>query len=152
MSLFRYKGSKVWTMDFQFHSQRIRGTTSKTLATDIERKRRRELEAGAAGIKKRQPPLLLSIAAEKWLETKEGKVSVRSIAIERANLKHILPELGRKLVTDLEARDLTRYQQKRLDEEASPKTINLEIGTALDHEATRSMGKDPERSADAASQ
>jgi integrase len=32
-------------------------------------------------------------------------------------------------VTDLEARDLTRYQQKRLDEEASPKTINLEIGT-----------------------
>jgi integrase len=32
-------------------------------------------------------------------------------------------------VTDLEARDLTRYQQKRLDEEASPKTVNLEIGT-----------------------
>jgi hypothetical protein len=25
MSVFRYKGSKVWTMDFEFHGQRIRG-------------------------------------------------------------------------------------------------------------------------------
>jgi hypothetical protein len=55
MSLFRYKGSKVWTMDFQFHGQRIRestGTASKTLATEIQRKRRRELEEGSAGIRK----------------------------------------------------------------------------------------------------
>ena len=88
-----------------------------------------ELEEGAAGIKKRRQPQLVSVASEKWIESKTGKVSARSIAIERANLKHILPDLGRKLVTDLEARDHTRYQKKRLDEEASPKTINLEIGT-----------------------
>jgi hypothetical protein len=57
MSVFRYKGSKVWTMDFHIHGQRIRestGTRSKTLATDIERKRRRELEEGTAGIRKAQ--------------------------------------------------------------------------------------------------
>lgn len=132
MSLFRYKGSKVWTMDFMFHGQRVRestGTTSKTLAVDIERKRRRDLEAGAAGIKKRKPAQLLSVASEAWIESKEGKVSARSIAIEGANLKHILPELGKKLVTDLEAKDITRYQKKRLEESASPKTINLEVGT-----------------------
>jgi hypothetical protein len=37
------KASKVWTMDFIFHGQRIRettGTRSKTLAVGIERKRR----------------------------------------------------------------------------------------------------------------
>ena len=39
MSLFRYQGSKVWTMDFLFHGQRIRestGTRSKTLAQKIQ--------------------------------------------------------------------------------------------------------------------
>jgi hypothetical protein len=42
MSLFRYQGSKVWTMDFLFHGQRIRestGTRSKTLAQKIEDKK-----------------------------------------------------------------------------------------------------------------
>jgi integrase len=37
--------------------------------------------------------------------------------------------LGRKLVCDLDARDIARYQQKRIGEDASPKTVNLEIGT-----------------------
>jgi hypothetical protein len=132
MSLFRCRGSKVWTMDFMFHSERVRestGTTSKTLAPDIERKRRRDLEAGLAGIKKRKPAQLLSVASETWIAIKEGKVSARSIVIERANFKHILPELGKKLVTDLEAKDIARYQKKRLEEGASPKTINLEVGT-----------------------
>jgi integrase len=132
MSLYRYRGSKVWTMDFRFRGQRVRestGTTSKTLAVEIERKRRRGLEEGAAGIKKQKPPQLLSTAAESWLDSKEGKVSARSIAIERANLKHLLPEFGRQLVTDIEARGVSAYQKKRVSAGASPKTINLEIGT-----------------------
>ena len=131
MSVFRYKGSKVWTMDFIFHGQRIRestGTRSKTLALRIEDKRRRDLEEGAAGIKRTRAPRLLSVAADEWLEIKKATLSPRSVAIEKANLGHLLPEFGRKLVCDIEARDVTRYQQKRL-ENASPKTVNLEIGT-----------------------
>lgn len=112
--------------------QRIRESTatrSKTLALKIEDKRRRALEEGAAGIKKRNPPQLLSVASDAWIASKEGKISARSVAIEKANLKHILPELGRKLVTDLEPKDISRYQKKRLEEGASPKTVNLEVGT-----------------------
>jgi hypothetical protein len=40
MSLFRYKGSRVWTLDFVFQGQRIRestGTRNKSLARTIER-------------------------------------------------------------------------------------------------------------------
>ena len=132
MSVFRYKGSKVWTMDFLFHGQRIRestGTRSKTLALKIEDKRRRALEEGAAGIRKRRQPLLLSVAADEWLELKKATLAPRSVRIEQANLAHLLPELGRKLICDIDAPDVARYQQKRLDEEASPKTVNLEIGT-----------------------
>jgi integrase len=132
MSVFRYKGSKVWTMDFIFHAQRIRestGTSSKTLAGKIEDKRRRDLEEGAAGIRKQQQPRLLSVAADEWLDMKKATLATRSVAIEKANLAHLLPELGRKLVCDIDARDIARYQQKRMDAEASPKTVNLEIGT-----------------------
>jgi len=49
MSVFRYKGSKAWTMDFIFHVQRIRestGASSKTFAGKIQDKR-----YGAAGDK-----------------------------------------------------------------------------------------------------
>ncbi|MGO9325507.1 MAG: tyrosine-type recombinase/integrase [Terracidiphilus sp.] len=132
MAVFRYKGSKVWTMDFLFHAQRIRestGTRSKTLALKIEDKRRRALEEGAAGIRKQRQPLLLSVAADEWLELKKATLAPRSVKIEQANLAHLLPELGRKLICDLDARDVARYQQKRLDEDASPKTVNLEVGT-----------------------
>jgi integrase len=132
MSVFRYKGSKVWTMDFLFHGQRIRestGTRSKTLALKIEDKRRRALEEGAAGIRKQRQPLLLSVAAEEWLDMKKATLAPRSVKIEQANLAHLLPELGRKLICDIEAPEVARYQQKRIDEDASPKTVNLEIGT-----------------------
>src|ERR1035437_6691830 len=132
MSIFRFKGSKVWTMDFLFHGQRIRestGTRSKSLAGKIEDKRRRDLEEGAAGIKKYQQPRILSVASDEWLEMKKATLAPRSVKIEKANLAHLLPALGKKLVCDIEARDVARYQQKRVDEDASPKTVNLEIGT-----------------------
>ena len=132
MSLYRYRGSKVWTMDFFFHGQRIREsarTRSKTLAMAIERKRRRELEEGAAGIRQHPRPRLLSVAAEAWLETKKTSLAPTTVAVERHNLGHLLPELGRKLLCDIDGRDVARYQQMRLGEGASPKTVNLEIGT-----------------------
>jgi integrase len=132
MSLFRYQGSKVWTMDFLFHGQRIRestGTRSKTLAQKIEDKRRGALEEGTAGIRKHQQPRLLSVASGEWLELKRATLAPRSVTIENTNLAHLLPEFGRKLVCDIDARDIARYQQRRIDGWASPKTINLEIGT-----------------------
>jgi integrase len=119
-------------MDFIIHGQRIRETTgvrSKTLAAKIEDKRRRELEEGAAGIKRHRQPRLLSVAASEWLDLKKATLAPRSVKIEEANLAHLLPELGKKLACDIEAKDIARYQQSRTDEDASPKTINLEIGT-----------------------
>jgi integrase len=72
---------------------------------------------------------LLSVAAEEWLDMKKASLAPRSVQIEKANLVHLLPELGRKLVCDIEGHDIARYQRKRLGEDASPKTVNLEVGT-----------------------
>jgi integrase len=132
MSIYRYKGSKVWTMDFMFHGQRVRestGTRSKTLAQQIEHKRRQGLESGAAGIRSLNRPLIFSVAAQDYLEMKRHSWSPRMYVIEKTNLGHLLPEFGRLLVCDIEARDIARYQQSRLLAEAAPKTVNLEVGT-----------------------
>jgi hypothetical protein len=62
MSVFRFKNSKVWWMDFIFDGFRVRESTkscNKKLAEDIERKRRSELESGRMGIKKRGRPRLV---------------------------------------------------------------------------------------------
>jgi integrase len=40
-----------------------------------------------------------------------------------------LPVLGQRLLSDIDAADINRYQQARLKDGAAPKTINLEVGT-----------------------
>ena len=60
---------------------------------------------------------------------KKATLAPRSVMIEKANLAHLLPEFGKNLVCDIEAGDVSKYQKKRLNQEASPKTVNLEIGT-----------------------
>jgi integrase len=118
-------------MDFVVNGMRIRestGMTSITRAKEVHEKRKQGLKDGIAGIKKRRQPVLFSIAADEYLAKKTG-VAENTRRIEKTNLAHLLPELGRKLVCDIEAKDVARYQQKRLDEGAAPKTINLEVAS-----------------------
>ena len=133
MAVFRYRGSKVWTMDFIIHGQRVRestGMTSKTRAREVEAKRKQGIKDGKAGIRRKKEPGLFSFAANDWFEAKKVKKWKPSTTTgERVNLDHLKPEFGRKLLVDIEAKDIARYQQKRLAAGASPKTINNEIGT-----------------------
>jgi integrase len=130
-------------MDFMFHGQRIRestGMTSKTRAKEVEEKRKQALKDGVAGIRKQQQPLLLSSAAESWQESKQLAWSPKMRSIVACSLKHLLPVLGKKLLVEIEARDVTRYQKARLAERAADRTqsdaqplpinrtINIEVG------------------------
>ena len=138
MSIYRYKGSQVWTMDFIIHGQRVRestGTRSKTLAQKVEDKRRREIEEGTAGIRKAKRPGLFSVAAADWFEAKKAGYGGKrpwapSTAVgERVNLDHLVPVFGRFLVVDIEPKAIAKYQKDRVAVGASPKTINNECGT-----------------------
>jgi integrase len=133
MAIYRpTKDSKVWWYDFIFEGQRVREsakTRSKTLAKDAERARHRELEESYNGIKRRDRARLFSLAADEWLVLKSFTLAPSSQRIERDNLKHLRPHFGKRLVTDIQAKDVSRYQQVRLVEGAAAKTINLEIGT-----------------------
>jgi integrase len=132
MALFRYPGKKTWWYEFHFAGQKVREsakTRSKEMARRAENARRRDLEESYHGLKKRTPPRLFRVAADEWLTLKKPTLAPRSVAIEEANLKHLLPTFGKRLITDIDGKDVSQYQQLRLEEKASPKTVNLEIGT-----------------------
>jgi integrase len=119
-------------MDFMFMGQRIRESThqtSKTRAQEVHDKRKQELRDGVSGYKKRSRPLLMLVAASQWLELRKPTWSPKMYVIEKTNLSHLSAEFGRFLLPDIAARHIARYQQKRLAEGPSPKTVNLEIGT-----------------------
>lgn len=127
-----YKRSDTWWWRIKFAGRTIREsakTNSKELARRAEIKRRRELEEGYHGLKKRQAPQTLKSASDDWLKLKQPTVAVKTHLIEKTNLGHILPIIGKKLVSELDAADVSRYQHHRLNEKAAPKTINLEVGT-----------------------
>lgn len=131
MSLYQHQKSKIWTMDFIFRGQRVRestGTSSKSLAAKIEQKRRRDLEAGTAGIRKPEGPKLFSIAAEDFCAAKKRKWSDSTRVSAQGSLKHLLPAFGKKLITDIEADHIGDYQQARETEGAAGRTINIEVG------------------------
>jgi integrase len=130
MSVFK-RGGYYW-YEFHFAGSRIRESsksTSRNIARMAERTRRRELEESFNRIKKPRTALMFALAAEEWLESKKAHLAPRSVAIERANLKHLNPVFGKHLVCDVSADDVSAYQAARLQEGASPKTVNLEVGT-----------------------
>jgi hypothetical protein len=96
MSLFRYKGSKVWTMDFVFQGQRIRestGTRNKELARRIERDRRLGIEEGRAGLAKPKTMRTFSAVADEYLALEEAGLTpgkkngaARTLQIDRVNI------------------------------------------------------------------
>ena len=127
-----YRRGDTWWYKFKFAGRVFRESVksnSKEVARRAEHKRRRELEEGYHGLKKRQAPQTLKVASAEWLEMKKPTLAPKSYLIEKTNLGHILPVIGQKLLTDIAAEDVSRYQQHRIKEKAAPKTVNLEVGT-----------------------
>lgn len=131
MSIYRPKSSKVWVMDFMFHSQRIRESTrmtSKTRAKEVYEKRKQSLKDGTAGIRRQSRPDLRNTAATEWQHSKQLKWSPKMRDIAKCSFAHLLPVLGKRLLVDIEARDIAKYQAARIAEGASNRTVNIEVG------------------------
>lgn len=132
MSIYQHKGRKVWTMDFIVRGQRVHestGTRSKARALKIEANRRQGIEDGIAGIKRPEAPTLFKSASVKYLEVKASSVSARTLEYEMSNIRKLEPFFGGKLVVDIDATDVRRYQRLRLEAGLSNRTVNMEVGT-----------------------
>ncbi len=132
MSVFQ-RGN-VWWYTFKIRGQRVQeteSTTSKTLAIKAERVRRRELEESVNNVKRNAQPKLFSSCATKFLKNEDGKhewKSERTIAIQQRAIDYLLPHFGKMLLQDISPKNIKRYQVLRQQQEASGRTINIEIG------------------------
>jgi integrase len=133
MSVFRRRGRAVWWFEFEYRGRRYResaGTRSKTLAMEIERTRRREVEEAANGIRRnRNAALLFSVAAGEWLELKKTSWAPKTYVIASTDVAHLNTQFSKLLLIDITDRAIADYQGARAVEGAANKTINNEIGT-----------------------
>ncbi len=122
---------KTWWYRFKFAGRVFEESTRTANRRRAERillKRRNGLEEGLHGLKKRVTPVLFRVSAQDWLKAKSPSLAPRTVELHESCLKHVNGILGGLLITDIEARDISDYQEKRRKEKAAPKTINLEVG------------------------
>jgi hypothetical protein len=129
-----WKKSRLWWYEFTFVGRSIREpakTHSKTVAKEAEKKRRRELEIGYNNLDDRRETRVqtLSTIAAAYLEDYELKH--RSAVFAHYAVGHLVRQLGSKMLVDFCDGTVTTYQAARLKEQASPKSINEEVGFLL---------------------
>jgi integrase len=126
-----FKRGNVWWFKFRIHGQLIREsakTSSKTMARDAERIRRREMEETVNRIPRREKMPLFSIAAREWLEQRIG-ITQGSLERYRHQVALLSKEFGNRLVCDIDYRDVTALQRKRQAQGRAGRTVNYETGT-----------------------
>lgn len=125
-----YKRGEVWWFKFRFENQVIREsakTSSKTVARDAERTRRRDLELAINRIQRRERMPLFSVAAREWLATKAG-LAAKSVERFEHHIQTLSKEFGGRLVCDISVEDIAALQRKRIAEGKAGRTVNYEIG------------------------
>jgi integrase len=124
-----YRRGNTWWIKFRFQGQVIREsakTTSKTIAVEAYRVRRRELELAINRISKRERMPLFSIAAKNWFASRTDLAANTSEAY-RHFVETLTEEFGSRLVCDIDSDDIAQLQRKRLALKKSARTVNFEI-------------------------
>src|SRR3974377_1548210 len=129
-----YKRGKngTYSYRFRFAGRMIHEsarTTSKTLAREAERQRRRELEERINNVKKRGLPPTFERAARAWQEDRAHRMAAKTQSIYRLAVKHLLPLFGPKLLCDISVQHIADYQPIWLQSGAQGRTVNIEVST-----------------------
>jgi integrase len=126
-----YKRGGVYWYKFLFQGQPIREsakTTSKAIAREAERARRRDLELGFNGIVKRERLPLFEIAAKEWLASKVALSPLGRVYYDQYSRK-LIGEFNGRLPSSITVSDIGRLQKKRLEGGLSARTVNCEVAT-----------------------
>jgi integrase len=137
-----YKRGEVWWYEFIFAGKRVREsamTTSKTVAKEAEKSRRRALERTLVGLPTEQRQNRVRSVNEMvkpYLDAYALNHRPKSVLFANGRLDHVKRLLGTTLLPDLTASAIHVYMKTRLQEGASGRTINMEIG-----ELSRAVGQ-----------
>jgi hypothetical protein len=73
--------------------------------------------------------MIFSAHSKQYLEANSPHWSKSNLRIETYNLKHLTEHFGKLLLTDITPVDIGKYQVQRKAAGASPRTVNMEVGT-----------------------
>src|SRR4051794_32415847 len=119
----KMKHTKTWYYEFIFAGRLIKESsksTSKTVAKEAERQRRRELETGFNGLADSRNERVLSLAkvAEKFLVQYRVRQPKSAKFAEHA-LRHVSRLVGQMMLVDVTDKRVQKYQTERLKEFAA---------------------------------
>lgn len=131
MAIYPRGKKRTYWMRFRFCGQWVHEscrTPSKTLAKEVERKRRQQLSESFGRVTKRVLPPLFDKARSDWFESVKAHLAERTIAIYSDALRlHLCPAFGSMLVCDITAQKIGEYQARRRSQGASARTLNKEL-------------------------
>src|SRR5689334_16954738 len=138
------KQSAVWWYEFIYAGKRIHEsakTSRKAVAIEAEKNRRIELEKMHAGIPaERAHKRVRSVwdVVEPYLKryALNHRGREKSILFAKGRLANVTRLMGRVLLIDVTEDAIHGYISKRIDEGASGRTVNMEVG-----ELSRAIGK-----------
>jgi integrase len=133
MSLFQ-RGN-VWWYEFWFAGRRIRESSkspSKTVAKNAEQTRKRELEQGFNNFADLRPERIRTFSdmANEYFDAYKLRLPQSARFAEYA-IDHLNRFLGGKMLVDFNEAAVIHYQNARLGEKASSKSVNEEVGFLL---------------------
>ena len=128
MSVFQR--GRIWWYKFYFAGREITESSksrSKTVAKEAEKQRRRELEAGFHNLSNAREQRIrpLKEIIDEYLVG--YKLRYRAPRFAEYALGHVKRFVGNRLTVDIDSAAVLAYQEDRLREGASPKSINEEV-------------------------
>src|SRR5215469_3492193 len=128
------KTQAVWWYEFNFAGRRVRESsksTRKTIGTQAEENRRKELQRAYAGQGAADPPAqrvrTVRNALAAYQKTYPINHRPKSVAVVKERAPHIEKHLGGLLMPDLTEERIKGYMATRKLEKASNRTINMEL-------------------------
>ncbi len=134
--------SKYYVCEFVYQGKRFQestGATSKTVAKEYEKQRKKELERAAAGLPTEQKATRIRTVkdvVDPYLAGYKLSHRPKSILFANGRLAHVKKALGGVVLSDLTDERIKGYIRQRQAEKVSGRTINMELG-----ELSRAVGQ-----------
>ncbi len=125
-----YKRGKSWYFDFQFRGERYAGcigAVSKTVAKEVEIKKKAEAKEGRYESTAKRPSPLLEDFVEEYFDYYRANRRPDSVRRHEISWRAIQPEFGSKRLDEISPLALERYRRKRQKMDRSDVTINREL-------------------------
>ena len=132
MSLLK-RGGKKWYIRLRYNGRdlwRSTGTHNKKLAEQREAQLRLEMAQGRFGLSDEGNRRTFKDMADKYMTEYAIKKAPKSMLRDTISLKHLLPVLGDKYLSQIKPTQIVAYKTMRRNEGASASSINKELAFA----------------------